>query len=64
MAKQIRDAQTADIYAPTAVTVTATTGALPTANGAVTIADAAAPTVAELLELCIELKAQIDVLSN
>lgn len=64
MAKQIRDAQTADIYAPSKVAVTATTGSLPAANGAVTIADAAAPTVAELLELCMELKAQIDVLSN
>lgn len=64
MAKQIRDAQTADIYAPSKVAVTATLGSLPTANGSVTIADAATPTVAELLELCMELKAQIDVLSN
>lgn len=36
------------------VTVTATTGTLPTPDGSVTIADAAAPTNAELLEAFIE----------
>lgn len=47
----------------TAVTVTATTGTLPTANGSVTIANAATPTVGELLELCMELKAKLDGLA-
>lgn len=42
------------------LTVTATSGSLPTANGSVTIADAAAPTVVELLELCMEIKAKQD----
>lgn len=45
------------------VAVTATTGALPTPDGAVTVADAATPTVVELLELCMELKAKIDALT-
>lgn len=44
------------------VTVTATTGTLPTANGSVTIANAATPTVAELQEFCVELKAKQDAL--
>ena len=42
-----------------AVTITATTGTLPTANGAVTIADAATPTVAELQEAIVELNAKV-----
>lgn len=45
-----------------ALTVTATTGDLPTANGAVTIANAASPTVAELQEFCVELNARINAL--
>jgi len=43
------------------LTVTATTGTLPTANGSVTIADAAAPTVVELLEYCTELEAKLEL---
>ena len=42
------------------VTTTATTGTLPTADGSVTIADAAAPTVDELLEYCVELEAKLE----
>ena len=42
------------------LTVTATTGSLPTADGSVTIADAAAPTVDELLEYCVELEAKLE----
>jgi hypothetical protein len=49
---------------PSKVTVTATAGSLPTPNGAVTIANAATPTVVELLELCMELKAKLDQLSK
>ena len=40
-------------------TVTATTGTLPTPNGATTSANAATPTVAELLEFCMENRAKI-----
>ncbi len=43
----------------TAVAVTATTGTLPTVDGAVTIANAATPTVAELLAYCTELNAKV-----
>ena len=64
MTKSIRDAKSSDVYEISAITITPTTGTLPTPNGAVTIADAAAPTNAELLELCIELKAKIDTFSN
>lgn len=42
------------------ITTTATTGTLPTADGSVTIADAAAPTVDELLEYCVELEAKLE----
>jgi hypothetical protein len=42
------------------ITTTATTGTLPTANGSVTIADAAAPTVSELLEYSVELEAKLE----
>lgn len=51
------------VVQPTAVaniTTTATTGTLPTANGSVTIANAATPTVAELLEYCVELEAKLE----
>ena len=41
---------------------TATTGTLPTADGTMTVADAAAPTNAELLEYCLELEAKINSL--
>jgi hypothetical protein len=44
------------------LTITATTGTLPTANGSITIADAAAPTNAELLEYCVELEAKLETL--
>lgn len=44
------------------MTVTATTGTLPTADGAVTIANAATPTVAELQEFCVELEAKVGAL--
>ena len=49
----------AQISALAAMTVTATAGTLPTANGSVTIANAATPTVAELLEFCMENRAKI-----
>jgi hypothetical protein len=42
------------------ITTSATTGTLPTPNGSVTIADAAAPTVDELLEYCVELEAKLE----
>jgi len=48
---------------PTAIaniTTTATTGTLPTADNAVTIANAATPTVVELLSYCVELEAKIE----
>lgn len=48
-----------EIVALTNMTVTATTGTLPTPNNAVTIANAATPTVAELLEFCVELNAKV-----
>lgn len=44
------------------ITTTATTGTLPTADGTVTIADAASPTNAELLEYCVELEAKVEAL--
>jgi hypothetical protein len=42
------------------LTVTATSGSLPAANGAVTIANASTPTVAELLEYCVELETKLE----
>lgn len=45
--------------AATNITVTPTSGSLPTANGAITIADTSTPTVVELLEYCTELNAKI-----
>jgi len=44
------------------LTTTATAGTLPTADGAVTIANAASPTVTELLEYCVELEAKLETL--
>lgn len=49
---------------PSDVTVTATTGTLPTPDGSVTVADAAAPTNAELLELVMELRANQNALAD
>lgn len=42
------------------ITTTATTGTLPTADGSVTIANAASPTNSELLEYCVELEAKLE----
>jgi len=42
------------------ITTTATTGSLPTPNGSVTIANAATPTVTELLDYCVELEAKLE----
>jgi hypothetical protein len=42
------------------ITTTATAGALPTPDGAVTIANTATPTVTELLEYCVELEAKLE----
>lgn len=47
------------VVALAANTVTATTGSLPTVDGATTIANAATPTVAELLDFCVENRAKI-----
>jgi hypothetical protein len=46
------------------VAVTATTGTLPTPNGATVIANTATPTVVELLDLCMELKAKQDLMAT
>jgi hypothetical protein len=46
------------------VSVTATTHTLPTADGTLTVADATTPTVAELLEYCTELKANITTIKT
>ena len=43
-----------------AITTTASSGTLPTPDGSVTIADAASPTNAELLEYCAELEAKLE----
>jgi hypothetical protein len=51
------------VVQPTAVadiTTVATAGTLPTADGSVTVADADAPTNAELLEYCVELEAKLE----
>jgi len=44
------------------LSATATTGTLPTADGTMTITDAASPTNAELLEYCRELEAKVNSL--
>ena len=44
------------------LSATATTGTLPVADGTMTIADAASPTNAELLEYCRELEAKVNSL--
>lgn len=43
------------------LTITASSGSLPTPNGAVTIADASSPTVAELQEAVVELNAKLSL---
>lgn len=48
--------------AVTNLTVTASSGSLPTADGSVTIANATTPTVAELLEYCVELETKLEEL--
>lgn len=53
----------APVVQPTAIaniTTTASTGTLPTADNTVTIANAATPTVVELLGYCVELEAKIE----
>lgn len=47
-----------------ALTATATSGSLPTPDGSITIANAATPTVNELLEFCVELKNRHDALTT
>lgn len=42
------------------ITTTASSGTLPTADGSVTIANAASPTVTELQEYCVELEAKVE----
>ena len=42
------------------LTVTASSGSLPTPNGSLTISNAASPTNAELLEYCVELEAKLE----
>jgi len=42
------------------ITSTATSGALPTPDGSITIADATTPTVTALLEYCVELEAKLE----
>jgi len=50
------------IAAAVALNVTATTGSLPTPDGAQVIANTATPTVVELLGYCTELKAKLDAI--
>ena len=42
------------------MTTTATKGTLPTTDETITIADAASPTNAELLEYCVELQSKLE----
>jgi hypothetical protein len=42
------------------ITSTATSGALPTPDGSITIADATTPTATELLEYCVELESKLE----
>ena len=42
------------------LTVSASSGTLPTANGSITVSNAASPTNAELLEFCVELEAKLE----
>lgn len=52
----------AGVVALTPLTVTATSGSLPTPGGTVTIANTATPTVVELLDFCVEINAKFDAL--
>ena len=52
----------AQVAAITDITTTATTGTLPTASDTNTIADAASPTNAELLQYCVTLETKIEAL--
>jgi len=52
----------AQVAAISDITTTATTGTLPTANDTNTIADAATPTVDELLQYCVTLEAKVEAL--
>ena len=52
----------AQVAAITDITTTATTGSLPAASDTNTIADAAAPTNAELLQYCVTLEAKVEAL--
>lgn len=45
------------------ITTAASSGTLPTADGSVTIADASTPTVAELLEYCVELETKVEAIT-
>lgn len=51
-----------EVVAATNVFVSKTTGTAPVANGGVTIADAASPTVNEVFEFCIEINAKLSAL--
>ena len=42
------------------ITTTASSGSLPTANGSITIANAASATTTELLEFCVELESKLE----
>ena len=42
------------------ITATASSGSLPTANGSITIANAASATTTELLEFCVELESKLE----
>jgi len=44
------------------ITTTASSGSLPAADGSVTIADATTPTVAKLLEYCVELETKVEAI--
>lgn len=57
--RQVAAAQAAKIAD---ITTTATSGSLPTPNGAITVADATTPSVTELLEFCMELNAKVNAI--
>jgi hypothetical protein len=48
----------------TRISRTATSGSLPTPDGSITIANAATPTVVELLEYCTEIEAKLEELTS
>lgn len=53
----------ASIAALGSLTITPTAGSLPTADGAVTVANTATPTVVELLAICVELNTLVAALT-